>query len=126
MSEVVWKVCRKSEGKLFSCFAWASSRLEYKVDEWVEAPIGTKLFAFRNYGDTMDFMDQYDYGSLIVFRATAEGVSRAPLAILFNMLTDNQEVVGDFWQGMGRPEYDLRPTPPGTVLCQRLKLERVD
>ena len=129
----VWKVCRERESSFTSCYAQPPYRLEYKEDEWTEAPEGTGLFVFEKRSWAEKFAEEHQStigGLLVIFRAEAEEVTPAPQWILKD--TWRQDDVKKLWETenwqVREKFYDwwIMSVPEGTVLCQKLRLiERV-
>lgn len=118
---IVYKVVRRVGNYRYSAVQWSARnwRVCY-APQHVARRTGTKLFAFATRQAALDFAGPYSRmvpKEVEVWKAEAMGIEHCFSAAFAYNTTD----MCRFWQGKLTQRW-TEPTPPGTVLCDSIRL----
>lgn len=133
-TEVIYKVVREEDGKLFSFMKNKGWEIEY-IPQIAIFPLGNSyLYGFVNFRSAFRFLDRYSkhYRNYEIWKARASIVPDSKPRIAganFSPGTKDYYTIGEFWNWKGTDEQfqNFIFAPEGTIWCKWIELiEKAD
>lgn len=99
----------------------------YQEDQWAVGRYNTPLMCFDNLEDARTFMTKMESADCLIYLAEAEVYDTKP-EFLLRPARMKQSAIRRFWKYWNIEErtnqftYTYLKTPPGTIVCKRVKL----